>query len=220
MKKEQRFIFNKNASIEVRSAGEGDQQENIISGYAAVFYNGTSGTEYKLYRDYFERIHPEAFNEAIQNDDVRALFNHDMNKVLGRTASNTLKLSVDNRGLKYEITVPNTSIGKDLVESIKRGDITGSSFSFEATAVEWIDEEEKEIRLIKKVSLYDVGPVTFPAYSATETEARSQEIIQQELEQLKNKNSRSENSENNTDNNNNADADFAYATIKAKGIKI
>ena len=97
---------------------------------------------------------------------MRALFNHDSNYILGRTTANTLKLSVDERGLRYSVNIPETTYGNDLMVSLDRGDITQNSFGFIVEEDDWSqDEEGNTIRTIKKVSrLLDVSLVTYPAY--------------------------------------------------------
>lgn len=149
---------------------------NSINGYAAVYYDGTRGTEYQLWEDVYERIAPGAFDDAIRNDDVRALFNHDPNHILGRTP-NTLHLSSDDVGLAYEIEPANTTVAHDVMEHLRRGDVSGSSFQFIATSEEWALEEregrEVEVRTITGVKLYDVGPVIFPAYEGTTSGLRA-----------------------------------------------
>jgi HK97 family phage prohead protease len=165
--------FNEGLSVEVR-AHEGSKK---MSGYAAVFYDPENrGTEYGLGEGAVERIMPGAFQRAIsEGDDVRALYNHDSNQVLGRTTSGTLRLSVDARGLRYEVDTPDTTLARDLATSIERGDITGSSFAFRVTESEWIREGEKDVREVRGVELFDVGPVTYPAYQATATSVRAQQ---------------------------------------------
>jgi len=98
---------------------------------------------------------------------VRALLNHAPDNILGRTAAGTLRLTTDDVGLRYEIAVPDTAVGRDLAASIGRGDITGSSFSFTVLAEERVNEPNRQLRIVKDVELFDVGPVTFPAYEAT-----------------------------------------------------
>ena len=115
---------------------------------------------------------------AIREDDVRALFNHDVNELLGRTASRTLRLSVDSVGLRYEIDPPDTESAKRVVEAVRRGDLSGSSFSFSVEEENWRSiksdgEKEINIRELIRVRLYDVGPVTFPAYEASTAGVRS-----------------------------------------------
>lgn len=160
--------------VAIESRGEG--QAPVMTGYAAVFFReGDTGTEYRLYPGASERIMPGAFSKALaESQDVRALFNHDINHVLGRSAANTLKLSVDERGLRYEVSMPDTQSAKDVSALIKRGDITGSSFSFGILEDNWVKRADgTKTREIRSVNLYDVGPVTFPAYTATSAEARA-----------------------------------------------
>lgn len=148
-----------------------------MNGYAAVFYDGTPGTQYALWPGMVERVMPTAFDRAINEDDVRALFNHDVNQVFGRNKAGTMRLSVDNVGLAYEIDLPSTAAANDLQVLIERGDVTGSSFSFEVMAEAWTKERtsdgvEIEVRQLQDVRLFDVGPVTFPAYEATSVGVR------------------------------------------------
>ena len=111
-----------------------------------------------------EIIAPGAFDSVLQ-DDVRALFNHDPNYLLARSTSGTLKLSVDEQGLRYEFEPPNTTAGRDLVESMKRGDISQSSFAFTVAKDSWEERDGGVVRTINKVErLFDVSPVTYPAY--------------------------------------------------------
>lgn len=158
---------------EVRVVFEGNASK--IVGYASVFYDkNDEGTEFEIFDGFVERIMPGAFDRAIrERDDVRALFNHAPDNMLGRTEPGTLRLSVDRRGLRYEIDLGNTIIAKDVAEHIKRGDVTGSSFSFTVTDQETRTEDEIDIREITGVKLFDVGPVTYPAYEATTTDTRA-----------------------------------------------
>lgn len=153
-------------SHEMRAVLNGDGKRMIV-GYAAVYNSETLLVETPIGKLY-EKIAPGAFDEVL-DQDVRALFNHDPNQVLGRTKAGTLKLSVDDHGLKYEITPPDTQLGKDLLESINRGDISQSSFGFKVK--EHTFEQRKdgsELRTIKKVeTLFDISPVTYPAYDDT-----------------------------------------------------
>ncbi|MDI5886096.1 HK97 family phage prohead protease [Cobetia amphilecti] len=151
-------------TCEVRAeAGEEGQPLRII-GHGAVF-NKRSEMIMGMFK---EQIAPGAFDNVL-GDDVRALFNHDPNFVLGRTLSNTLSLSVDEEGLRYEIDPPDTQSVRDLVMApLARGDITGSSFAFRVApdGDEWGEDEHGVIvRTIHRFSrLLDVSPVTYPAY--------------------------------------------------------
>lgn len=165
---ERRFLAADTAHVEAREDAQGR-----ISGYAAVFYDGTPGTEFELYAGARERIVPGAFAEALNRDDVRALFNHDANEVLGRNKAGTLRLFEDNRGLRYEIEPGETTTYQNVREYIRRGDVTGSSFAFIVKDESYRKENGVRIREIRGVELYDVGPVTYPAYAASSTGLRS-----------------------------------------------
>jgi HK97 family phage prohead protease len=150
----------------------------MIVGYGAVFHReGDAGTEYRLAPDIVERISPAAFNRALQEkQDTRGLFNHDPNMILGRASSGTMRLSTDAKGLRYEIDLPDTQTGKDVAASIARGDLSGSSFSFRIngkSGQRFEKGDSFDVRHILDVDLYDVGPVTFPAYEGTTTAMRS-----------------------------------------------
>lgn len=144
-----------------------------IFGYAAVYYDAAkAGTEYMLWSDIKERIMPGAFDRAIREDDVRALWNHDPNVLLARTKSKTLTLGVDSTGLLYEFAENTKDIDSVRVaEKIARGDADGSSFAFEVLSADWTEEKQADgktiwIRSLKELRLFDVSPVTFPAYTA------------------------------------------------------
>lgn len=161
--------------IKIETRADGGK---VLAGYAAVFHReGDAGTEYRLGADIVERIAPTAFARAIaEKHDARALFNHDPNMLLGRAASGTLRLTTDARGLRYEIDLPDTQTGKDVAASIARGDLSGSSFSFSINGKSGQKFEKGsgvDVRNILDVDLYDVGPVTYPAYEGTTTGFRS-----------------------------------------------
>ena len=165
----------KNKNIEKRAATvEAAQEESrMISGYAAVFDSDSEDLG-----GFTERIERGAFAEAIKVSDVRALFNHDNNMILARTASGTLRIYEDERGLKYEFEAPNTNVGNDVLEMIKRGDISQSSFGFRVEKDSWTKRDGTTYRTIKKVKqLYDVSPVTFPAYPEASVAVRKLEEI-------------------------------------------
>lgn len=157
---------------------QGDEPRKI-KGYAAVFFDPAQpGTEYELWEGTVERIMPGAFTRALREDDVRGLFNHSSNRLLGRKSAGTLRLAEDDRGLEYEIDPPDTQTGRDVVTSLERGDLSGSSFSFEVTDEEWKKVDGQNIRVILGVKLYDVGPVTFPAYQDTTAGVRAEETVE------------------------------------------
>jgi HK97 family phage prohead protease/HK97 family phage major capsid protein len=151
-------------TIEVREA---DTDELVLEGYAAVF---NSETDLGPFR---EVIRPGAFSDVLTND-VRALINHDANLILGRTSNGTLELEQDERGLKYRVKLGNQTYARDFYESVKRGDISQSSFAFTIEEESW--NEQRTVRSVNKVrQLLDVSPVTYPAYAAATVQARDQQ---------------------------------------------
>jgi HK97 family phage prohead protease len=156
-----------------------DQRNPKIEGHAAVFNKRT-----EIWPGFWEEVAPGAFTEALKSEDVYALWNHDPKEVLGNTGAKTLSLSEDDKGLKYSIIPPDTTLGRDLVTLIKRGDVRKSSFGFniKEEKIEKLDEGKIVLRTILKVQpLFDVSPVTFPAYPQTEVHVR---LIQHENECL------------------------------------
>jgi HK97 family phage prohead protease len=138
-----------------------------IAGYGAVFNSETViGGEFR------EKIAPGAFSKAI-GGDVRSFFNHNSALILGRTKSGTLRLKEDERGLSYEVDLPDTQAGRDLRVSMDRGDVDGSSFSFRVTRDNWEMGEGLPLRTIHEVELFEVGPVTMPAYDDATVALRS-----------------------------------------------
>lgn len=165
----------KNDNIEKRvfeirmEAGESETESRTIAGYAAVFDSDSQDLG-----GFTERIAPGAFANALNISDVRALFNHDPNHILARNTSGTLRLVEDATGLRYEFDAPNTTLGNDLLEMIKRGDVNQSSFGFTVQDDEWEERDGKVYRTIKQVKrLYDVSPVTYPAYPDASVGVRS-----------------------------------------------
>ena len=120
-----------------------------------------------------EKIRAGAFKASIGKDDIRALWNHDPNYVLGRNKAGTLDLEETDKGLKVRIQPPDTQWARDLTESIKRGDVTQMSFGFICEKDSWASEEGQDIRTLERVRLFDVSPVTFPAYLDTDVGVRS-----------------------------------------------
>lgn len=176
----------------VRLQERSDGQMPLIVGYGAVFYRaGQEGTQYWLWDNVVERIAPSAFTRAVKEDDVRGLKNHDPNLLLGRSSAGTMRLSVDEIGFRYEIDPPDTQNGHDTIKEIKRGDLSGSSFSFliPEGGDEWSEQKTAEgakihIRTLNEVQVFDTGPVTFPAYSATTTGVRCYRSVTKEDEVL------------------------------------
>lgn len=159
--------------IELRRA-DGDDGPQVLVGYAALFD--------ELSEDlggFRERIATGAFAKAV-GGDIRALFNHDPNLILGRTKAKTLFVQEDQRGLKVELTLPNTSTARDLLESISLGNVDQMSFGFRTRADSWDEVNGEMVRTLVEVDLFDVSPVTFPAYPQTEIAKRSLTAWQEE----------------------------------------
>jgi len=146
-----------------------DGDEPKITGHAAVFN--------KLSVDlmgFREKVAPGAFINSIEKSDIRALWNHNPDYVLGRNKSGTLKLEEDKKGLAIEILPPDTQWARDLMETIKRGDVDQMSFAFKTIKDSWENQDKKEsIRTLEEVELFDVSPVTYPAYPQTDVKVRS-----------------------------------------------
>ena len=183
MKPERLALANKMAEVRVAKQTDDDDSPHEIRGYAAVFYNGTPETEFKLFDDMVERIMPGAFDDVLAgNPDVRGLFNHDPDHLLGRTSAGTMSLSVDGKGLAYSITLGDTTVARDVAKHVQRGDIDGSSFAFRVQSERFRTEDGIDIREIEKVEpLFDCGPVTYPAYVGTAAGFRATEDIAREI---------------------------------------
>lgn len=169
-------------TIEQRVELRADGDAKIITGYAAVFYRADDpGTQYPLWAGAVERVMPGAFDEALKSDDVRALFNHDENMLLGRNRSGTLALSIDDVGLRYDVTLdPEDDDHMRVYRKLQRGDVDGSSFGFmirgrdgQSWTMETRDGVEIEVRELRNVQLFDVGPVVFPAYPSSTSGTRN-----------------------------------------------
>lgn len=143
-----------------------DNSSPKITGYAALFNSASEDLG-----GWSEVIDPGAFDNVMRtNPDVRGLFNHDANCVLSRTASGTMTLTIDEKGLRYDINPPDTQLARDLITSMKRGDINQSSFAFRCSQDSWKDN----VRHIMEVSeLFDVSVVTYPAYASASADART-----------------------------------------------
>lgn len=146
-------------------------------GYAAVFNRASGPITFR------EQIAPGAFLNSIDNDDVRALYNHDPNYVLGRTKSNTLFMREDETGLAVVIIPPETQYVNDLRVLVDRGDVNQMSFGFEAIEEKWDRglNGEPDLRTILKAKLWDVSIVTFPFYGDTVVASRSHEKWLEEI---------------------------------------
>jgi HK97 family phage prohead protease len=142
-----------------------------IVGHAALF--DTPSEDLGGFR---ERIRPGAFADSLASDDIRALFNHDPNLILGRNRSGTLILSEDDKGLRIEIDPPDTQSSRDLMVSIGRGDVNQMSFGFVVRSNGQVWEKDNDgrvMRTLTAVRLFDISPVVFPAYPETAVAVRA-----------------------------------------------
>lgn len=123
-----------------------------------------------------ETVRRGAFTRSLaEGPDTAALVNHDANLIIGRKSAGTLRMSEDEVGLAIEVDLPNTTAGRDLVESIRRGDLSGMSFSFSAKADKWGKRDGRDFRELIDVNLHDVSVVASPAYADTHVGLRSQD---------------------------------------------
>lgn len=162
-KRETRFIH----FSELRT-DTGEDESPRIRGYAALF--DTWSEDLGWFR---EKIKPGAFLNTIKEADIRALWNHDPNYVLGRNKSETLQLREDEKGLAVDIAPPDTQWARDLMTSMKRQDINQMSFAFQTIRDEWNYDSDPLERTLVECKLFDVAVVTYPAYPATSAAVRS-----------------------------------------------
>lgn len=150
-----------------------DTLDGKIVGHASVFdsWSETLGGIFP----FKEIVRKGTFKDTIKVDDIRALFNHDPNYVLGRNIAGTLELEEDEIGLRVIITPPDTSWANDLIKNLRRGDISQMSIGFIVLEDTWGTQDGIDIREIKKVQLFDVSIVTYPAYTQTDVGVRAME---------------------------------------------
>ncbi len=160
---ERRFMM-----VELRASE--DKNSRTIEGYAAKF-----NTDSEDFGGWIERIAPGAFDEVLEDEAV-ALFNHDPNLILARNKV-SLTITQDAVGLLYRFDAPNTTAGDDLLENVRNGNVKSSSFAFQAKEIKWTyaeDRQNPDVRTIVKMKrLFDVSPVTYPAYPDTTVAKRS-----------------------------------------------
>lgn len=173
MKKEKEI---RNVTCEVRFA----EEEGIVEGYAMLFDVQSDGLPF------YEIIERGALDGVIERSDVFALLNHSLERgVLARSnkGKGSLSLTLDEKGLKYRFTIPDTAIGKELAENLRRGEIDSSSFGFTVEQDKWEKRDDGiwTRRIIKIAELFDVSPVYRAAYSATSVSLRGMEAAEAEL---------------------------------------
>lgn len=161
--------------LEIREANE-ESETRTISG--AIKYDTDSADMRDWFGDIIvEQIAQGAFDESLKNRDVVGLWSHDTSKVLGNTKSGTLRIENTKNELRFELDIPNTTVGNDAWELIKRGDVDGVSFGMKVTKDKWSTEKRDDQKIYKRTilnaELYEISPVAFPAYPANEVSARS-----------------------------------------------
>lgn len=166
--------------LEIRALNSVEQtEENIVEGYALKF-----NKESRNLGGFVETISPSAL-EGVDLSDVRCFLDHDSSKLLGRTASGTLILNVDEIGLHFRCVLPNTTVGRDAMELVKRGDLNQCSFGFTVDRDDWSQGQDVMHRSIQKIgSLFEISLVSIPAYDDTDVSvaSRSMENVVNELE--------------------------------------
>lgn len=124
-----------------------------------------------------EQIASGAFDESLVNRGVVGLWSHDTSQVLGNTKSGSLRIFNTKSELRFELDIPNTTVGNDAWELIKRGDVDGVSFGMKVTKDKWSSEKRGEEKIYKRsilnAELFEISPVAFPAYPSNEVSARS-----------------------------------------------
>lgn len=161
-------VERRNLTHEFRVSPEGEAPK--ISGYASLT-NSPYDCGY-----WTEQVDTHAFDSVLaKNPDVRALWNHNSDFVLGRSSAKTLLLALDALGLAYEIDPPDTSVARDLMVSMRRGDVRESSFAFVVARDQWTDNADGTITrtILEFEDLFDVSPVTYPANPAASSQVRS-----------------------------------------------
>lgn len=159
------------------------EDKKIIEGYFVVYNERT-----ELWPGVYEEISDKALLSSLATNDIRCLFNHDSNIVLGRTGNNTLTLTSDDYGLKASVEInENDREAMDIYARIERGDISSCSFGFFPTKETRHDEEDGSVRyVVEEGNIIEVSPVAFPAYPTTEIAARKKDFeIDQQREQAK-----------------------------------
>jgi hypothetical protein len=158
--------------IEIRAKEDGSK---TVAGYVVKF-NMRSDL---IWGEFYEKVAKGAFARSLEENTIKALWNHRTDFVLGSTKNGTLRLEEDDIGLRFELDLPNNSWGNDAYESISRGDVDGVSFGFYVRAENWeyIKEEDVYERTLLDVDLIEISPTPFPAYPHSEVGKRSIEGI-------------------------------------------
>lgn len=164
---------------------ENEDGKRTISGYAVKWEKKSHVLGY--FRKFREQFQKGAFSDSLIEDDQRFLWSHDPSKVLGRTKNGTLRLEEDDIGLRFELDLPDTTLGEDVYKSIQRGDVDGVSFGFQMISHDLDEDDVMPLRTITKARLLEVSAVAFPAYPDSEVSARGYDPLKEEFEELRTK---------------------------------
>lgn len=157
---------------------EQNEDKKVISGYAAVFEK----LSIPMW-GFKEKIQRGAFEKSLKSNNVKALWNHNRDLVLGSKDAATLTLAEDEKGLRFEIVLPDTQAGRDAYVLVKRGDVNQMSFGFNVKGQIWDETDPKNvIRTITEADMHEISLTPFPAYKQTSAKVRS---IAEEYEQYK-----------------------------------
>lgn len=182
--------LNEEQPIELR-AGESDQEEPKVVGYGIVY-----GRKTELWPGFTERIKEGAFSGSLAGErEIKSFFNHDAGQVLSTTKSDpALKLVENKTGIRFESPIPPTSYGNDLKVNLNRGNVRGSSFAFTVEEDDWQEDKSGNIhREVIKGTLYEIGPVTNPAYSSSSASLRGLEGAVKEFKEIQEERRKKEN---------------------------
>ncbi|MGZ9782471.1 HK97 family phage prohead protease [Bacillus pseudomycoides] len=176
----------RNLTTEQMEIRESDNGTKTISGYAVKWEMKSHTMGY--WRRFKEQFKRGSFTDSLTSEDQLALWSHDTSQVLGRTKNGTLRLFEDEIGLRFELDLPNTTLGNDAYETIKRGDVDGVSFGFQMQKEEWDESDQDNIvRSVTKAKLLEISPVAFPAYPDSQVSARSHDPYKNFMEERKKK---------------------------------
>lgn len=150
---------------------ENDETKLSVVGYVVKFNERSQ----LLYDEFYEKVARGAFSKSLEDNTIKALWDHNTNLVLGSTRSKTLRLKEDDTGLYFELDLPNNEIGKNAYESITRGDVDGVSFGFFVRDDGWEYKKDEDVyeRTLLDIDLREISPTPFPAYENSEVNKRS-----------------------------------------------
>lgn len=168
----------KNIEFEIRTSEVSASEQKLV-GYA-IRWNSLSEV---IWDEFVEQFAPGAFAESLASgNDVRALFEHDYTQLLGRRKSGTLVLTEDNIGLRFELTPPDTQLGRDVLTLVERGDISGMSFGFRALKESWDITPTPYVRTVTAAELREITVTSMPAYPESGVEIAHRSLFAQHPE--------------------------------------